>query len=779
MAQSKLLGVRTLKEIELLSLAALLHDIGKFRMRRPRQQGQHQEHSHLFVVEDFKDFFSPCGDILANAILHHHPDRNPGCRPHELEHLLEKQVILADWLSARERDAEDRPGEHYIRSPLVSILSRLKGAKNGEFRHRLRALRFDDRETIIPDKTVEVNQDAYDTLWDAFLYEFAKVAIGNVCTSACYQTCVALLHKYTTRIPSATSTGAGDERTVPDISLYDHLRTTAAIAACIGREFGETDIDSHLRRHKGSESQEVCLLIKGDISGIQSFLYQVVSEGAARELRGRSFYLQLLTESIAHWVLCQFELPITNLLLATGGHFYILAPYSEAVSKLHELRKTISQKLWKLHKGDISFTLAGIPIRAGDFAPDKFSDKWDEVATSVNEKKQQKWSDMGPELMYKNLFVPRSETVIDWKFDELGRDLRGQDKKYLVMFEVPAARVPDKPNEVTWRSALKAFGLDVHICSDKEQPPSLPAEAGRVIVYRMGDTDFLNDAALETFVWEDTPVSYDFRIFRPVAEKADYDALADASEGVKWLGVLRMDVDYLGNIFKTELGNHATISRLASLSGELCYFFEGYIAHLCRQYNKKQSILELLYAGGDDLFIVGGWSALPEIARDIRDEFRKFVTGDHVTLSGGIAIEHRKFPLYQFATLGGIAENSAKALPCKDGISFLREPMKWKKFNKVVREWHQKFLEVVDADRNPLPKGFLTRLNQIYSTKELEEHRWAWRSLYYFHRLEQRYRTHTDFIDDLRKKLNHEDPSVLRDFIHVITRWTALRIRNS
>lgn len=769
-----------MKELELLSLAALLHDIGKFRMRRPRQKGQHQEHSHLFVVEDFKDFFSPCGDILANAILHHHPDRIPECRPYELEHLIEKQVILADRLSARERDTEDRPGEHYTRSPLVSILSRLEGAKEGEFRHRLRALRFDDSETIIPSKTVEVNQNEYGTLWDKFLKEFCKATEATpdkVYTSAFYQTCVALLHKYTTRIPSATSTGARDERTVPDISLYDHLRTTAAIAACVGREFSEADVDAHLRKHKGSESQELCYLIKGDISGIQSFLYQVVSKGAARELRGRSFYLQLLTESIAHWVLRQFELPITNLLLATGGHFYILAPYSEAVSKLHELRKTISQKLWKLHKGDISFTLAGIPVRVGDFTPDKFSDKWNEVAESVNEKKQQKWSDMGHELMYDNLFVPHSEEVVDWKFDKLGGDLRDQDKKHLVMFEVPAACVPDKTNEVTWHSALKAFGLDVHICSEKEQIPSLPAEAGRVIVYRMGDTDFLNDAGLQKFEWGDTPVSYDFRIFHPVAEKADYDALADASEGVKWLGVLRMDVDDLGNIFRTELGTHATISRLASLSGELCYFFEGYIAHLCRQYNEKQSILELLYAGGDDLFIVGGWSALPEIAKDIRNKFREFVTGDHVTLSGGIAIEHRKFPLYQFATLGGIAEKSAKALPCKDAISFLRKPMKWKDFQRV-RERHKEFLEVIETGRSPLPKGFLTRLSQLYAPKELEEHHQAWRSLYYFHRLKQRYGTHTDFIDDLRQTLNHEDPSVLRDFIHVITRWTALRIRN-
>lgn len=140
-----------------------------------------------------------------------------------------------------------------------------------------------------------------------------------------------------------------------------------------------------------------------------------------------------------------------------------------------------------------------------------------------------------------------------------------------------------------------------------------------------------------------------------------------------------------------------------------------------------------------------------------------------------------KFPLYQFADLSGDAEDDAKSLRSvnaegavieKDAITFLRKPMSWTEFAEV-REWHQKFLDAVRADRQPLPSVFLTRLNQIYADKR----RWAWRSLYYFSRIQERYNAQTSFLRELQRELNHPTTLKLREFIHVITRWTALRIR--
>ena len=759
-----------MKDQELLALAALLHDIGKFRMRRPKQSGQHQEHSYRFVTEDFPEFFASCGDVFKDAIRHHHPDRFPGKRPHQLEHLIEKQVILADWLSAKERKVEDREGEHYTRSPLVSILSRLKGATK-EYRYPLTELDM-DRDTIIPRESVAVDQHAYDALWEPFIKDLKKATEGRVYTPAFFQTLVALLHKYTSRIPSATSTGAGEQRSVPDISLYDHLRTTAAIAVCIGRELSETQVDALLRKHKESGDEKICALIKGDISGIQNFLYQIVSEGASNQLRGRSFYIQLLTEAIAHDVLRQLDLPITNLLLASGGHFYILAPYSETKEKLDTLRQGISEKLWAFHRTDLSCLLASTSLSASDFAPETFSNKWHGVSEKVGERKLIKYAEMTSEDMFETFFQPQENKNSVQGLDTLGRDLRRAE--YLLTFEVPASATAAHTD---WRAAIKAFGFDVHLLTENDPKPAAPTNAERAVVYRLKDTKILKN--VETFHYEGIPMSYDFRMLPQVIAHnadgsiADYDALASASEGVPWLGALRMDVDDLGSVFKEKLGL-ATISRTATLSAALRLFFEGYIPKLCRDYNAQHTPdrLELIYAGGDDLFLVGAWSALPEIAEQIRCEFRHFVTGDHIRLSGGIAIEHKKYPLYQFAAQSGKAEQDAKRIDGKNAITFLREPMKWETF-EAVRDWHQKFLDAVDADTAPLPISFLTRLHQIHTDKK----RWAWRSLYYLHRLEERYRPQKAFLDAFREALQPTNSFCVRDFIRVITRWTALRIR--
>ena len=754
-----------MKQQDYLPLAALLHDIGKFRQRAIGRYTKHQEHSYEFVTEDFGEFFSTCDDTFKNAIRNHHTNGH---------NLIEKQVILADRLSASEREDEERETEDSVASPLASIMSRLKCAEK-EHRYKLTKLNF-ERDTVIPQETVEVDENDYADLWKKFKKEFSKATEGKTYEPAHYQTIVALLHKFTSRIPS----GQSEDNPDSDISLYDHLRTTAAIAACIGHELtDETEVDALLANPNDSD-QKICALIKGDISGIQNFLYHIQSDGASNQLRGRSFYLQLLTEAIAHWVLKQFDLPITNLLLASGGHFYILAPYSSTKNELNKIRKQVSEKLWELHTNELYCILDYADVKISDFTTQKFDNKWGEVSDNVNKLKLKKWAEMEAKDMFQNLFEPQEDREVNWDFEDLGRDLR--DATTLVAFDMPESPIPDKPK---WHHAIKAFGIDVHVCAEADEKPETPAD--NAVVYQLGDTRFLAD--IEKYQWDDISVSYDFRIFKPVIARphdtddpekiADYNYLAEASEGVHWLGALRMDVDDLGTVFKYKLKN-ATISRHATLSRELRLFFEGYVPELCHQYNKRQNenkkdqILELIYAGGDDLFLVGGWSALPEIAQKIRSEFRHFVTGDHVTLSGGIAIEHMKYPLYQFAERSGNAEKAAKSLDKKNAITFLQLPMKWKEFAKV-REWHEKFMEVL-IGQDQLPRDILTRLSQIYK----DEERWAWRSLYYFHRLQERdkYDEQKAFLHELKKELNHEDSSQFREeLIHVITRWTALRIR--
>ena len=702
-----------------------------------------------------------------------------GTPPNNLDAVIKKQVTLAKRLAGAMREENEKKSD--APAPLVPITACLEEADPGnrdQFGYPPAVLNPKDRNFIIPSKLTEAFTADATELWEGFAREFRK--LGESYSPEVYQTVFALLHKYTARIQASPH--------APDVSLYDFLRTTAAIAACIAREgLSEADIDAQLS--DDPPEQALCMLLKGDISGIQSFLYQILSDGAARQLRGRSFYLQLLTEAIAHWVLRQLDLPIVNLLLASGGHFYILAPYTDANEKLAELQRKISEKLWTFHESELSFTLAGTPVTIGDFKPAEFSNRWGDVSVEVNDRKQKKWSEMETDAMFERLFKPtpwRRESSEDdpWKFGDLGEKLR--NPTYLMVFEVEEVTSND---QYTWQSTMNAFGWKVNLLNHDEDPPSA-SDAKRAVVYRLDGTDFLEDD--QTSTWDNVSVSYNFKLLPQVVAYrthnneaiADYGYIANASDGVHWLGALRMDIDDLGAIFRNALGDNATISRMTTLSESLRLFFEGYVPALCRSYNenREKQILELIYAGGDDLFLVGGWSALPEIAKKIRDEFRCFTTGDHVTLSGGIFIEHQKFPLYQFADRSGEAEHAAKDLrKKKDAISFLQRPMAWEDFAKVS-EWHQKFVKAVTTRNNPLPRDILTRLSQIYSDEELKDTRWAWRSLYYFHRMQERYRkpNQLKFLRTLERALNDTSASFkLKEFIRVVTRWAALRTRET
>ncbi|MGG5511252.1 hypothetical protein ACPDHN_15010 [Myroides odoratimimus] len=62
-------------------------------------------------------------------------------------------------------------------------------------------------------------------------------------------------------------------------------------------------------------------LLKGDISGIQEFIFNVKSKGAAKALKARSYYIQLLG-----YMACQYtsqKLPNAELFYEGGGAFFI------------------------------------------------------------------------------------------------------------------------------------------------------------------------------------------------------------------------------------------------------------------------------------------------------------------------------------------------------------------------------------------------------------------------------------------------------------------------
>ena len=197
--------------------------------------------------------------------------------------------------------------------------------------------------------------------------------------------------------------------------------------------------------------------------------------------------------------------------------------------------------------------------------------------------------------------------------------------------------------------------------------------------------------------------------FSLIAEKSRHK-----KAGRPLLGVLKADVDNLGLIFSIGFEkNKMSLSRFASLSRMINYFFAGYLVNFIKEKEEYKNTY-VVFAGGDDLFLVGPWRQIIDLAMDIRDLFGKFsANNEDISLSAGISVVKPRVPLRRVAKMAEeLLEKSKKYEenhePKKDAITLFGHTLKWSDM-KNQREWSKWFTERLDKKSN-ITTGFLYRL---------------------------------------------------------------------
>lgn len=141
----------------------------------------------------------------------------------------------------------------------------------------------------------------------------------------------------------------------------------------------------------------------------------------------------------------------------------------------------------------------------------------------------------------------------------------------------------------------------------------------------------------------------------------------EESKGIKRLGVLRADVDNLGTIFASGIpADKSSISRTSTLSRQLSYFFKYHINEVLE---KGRYQVQIIYSGGDDLFLIGNWSDVIYAAIDIHRELLAFTENESLTISAGIGMFDEKYPIASMAAETGALEDAAKMYVHPDGES--------------------------------------------------------------------------------------------------------------
>jgi len=737
-----------IKDYETIVLGALLHDIGKLVQRASEKptQKKHTEWGYEWMKKNF-----PENPANLATIAHH--------RTKEGDFALTTNMGLiwyqADNLASRERKDKEllQEGEWHSEIAMASPFSRINNPLSPNEKPPLTYLPLKPKG--IP---FAVNEEPKYSFHD---YKEVLSSLENDLLSqppplrSSINFLLMLLEKHLKTVPSITLkvydglTREEIKDKHPDVSLFDHLKLTAAIAGCMYHYYSKIfptqwDQNEFLDKEILNVPQEKqpYLLIGGDISGIQRFIYTITSKGALKSLKGRSFYVELLVEHVVSKLLEDLMLSRCNIIFMGGGVFYILSYNTPDVWKVIEnVKESINEFLFEQFKGSLFLNIETVA-----FHPEAFhhsQDLWPTISKKLEESKKKKWFNKLSDIL--KVSMPHSDSLTRY-CEVCFREDTSLEPVFVGKEEIYSHVCAPCANQYELGQALKSISQSskgVIYCFDESEFPKdrykSIAICGThyVVTEEIGK---LNAIAKKIYRLNDLNASnynHSQAIYFPVGnfQHKNLVELSDASDvyGINRLAVLRMDVDNLGKIFSQAVPlEHRTFSRMASISRALNDFFKYHINsivkevrnHLVKRNGNIQRMLSIVYAGGDDLFLVGHWLDVMEAAIDINHYFVRYTGNPFVTISGGISINHSKYPIYLYAREADDAEKEAKSfkedneeMSKKNSITFFKgKPLRWYQVERLTERvsLFEQFLvhgkDSLSVDAKRLPKTFFYRL---------------------------------------------------------------------
>ena len=733
---------------QVVSLAGLLHDFGKFTNRSSNyvkniKNKEYKTYKHPVLSKEFICFLEEnkiieSSELLENLkelVLKHHEsytfkEVNLSVKDIKNEKLqrIGNIVARADNYSAAERRNEtvennQKENTHWMRKPLNSIFETisLDNHVNREvtsyFAYKLKTLNY---ETIFPQRLatgIDANsfkgnkeEELYNHISN-FLEEVKKINSSDY--DIFFSQLYLLMEKYMWCIASDTQTK------ISDISLFDHLKSTSALALSSYKYHKENNLLENGNQPKEKIKQFRILI--GDVSGIQNFIYDdIKSEGAAKTLRGKSFFVKMISDAIALYLIKELELNLTNIILTAGGKFYILLQNTEdSIKKIEEIKEKLNNYLYKEFFGQLFVNIVTLEVN-GDEIAKKFTKILEKGNRELNWQKEKRFFNQIREnpifdVEYRNDGTTALDRINE-KFKEMGGKI--PKSKFI------GIRYNHEGDNKNTFQILE--NMSIQFFKSKEEINTSGKNEKIDIVISLNNIEIVEKfPTILRFISNYAPLEENGRSLK------SFEGISDVATGNKKIAVYKADVDNLGMIFsigfkknknisdeelekdeKEKEDDFRSISRISTLSRNMEYFFsywmnsifeKGKVEIWLRDKIKKEIDLRdiyVLYSGGDDLVIIGPWDKIIYVSYLIRKNFEQFVTeNNEVTLSGGIAISHPKLRIINGIDKAGELEEKSKEIDKdKNALTLFDRSFKWDEFEKIFE--------------------FAERLQRIYGNKE-------------------------------------------------------------
>ncbi len=772
-----------------VALAAFLHDLGKFA-ERARLDEAHQKDSdgnqrrdlnvqlycpnyndrytHIHaaytaigldlleqhmpdLVGDDMTPFKPwkdrdADDSLINAAAMHHKPRT----------FLQWVIATADRVASgferekfenynKQADDEKVTLNHYTTRQLtlleqVRLEDKAPESKKFNYRFALKPLTVDSlfpqkKEQCEPEGDNTKAQEEYKALWQGFREALTKIPDAHRKNLPLWLDHFDTLWQvYAHAIPAATVSPM-NQAIKADVSLYDHSKTSAALAVALWQYHHQNHLETPESLQQDWETPKF-LLVQGDFFGIQDFIFASGGETrkrAAKLLRGRSFYVSLLMECAALKIMDALGLPSTSQVTNAAGKFLIVAPNTDASKeKLQQVQQELNQWFLEHTFGQSGIGLVWLPAACNDFTQDQFSGLMKQLFEQLEQVKLRRFDlcAIGAPQLFDGFLDGfdnkktvcavdgRSPGVVALEDKWISRLAADQIKvgQYLTSFKRLLISRDDlshntlklpifgfhvsftKSEDITGKfgqlardaKLLRAFDFSLAETVDKPLWNGYARRAINAWIPRFNKADF------DTFdKYSDTDEIYE----KAEGETKTLNHLADEDQWMdekgNWIGIsalmtLKGDVDNLGLIFQKGL-DAPSFAKMAALSRQMNAFFSIWLPYLCQ---KEFPNIYTVFAGGDDFFLIGPWHSTMQLAQRMQVEFKRYV-GDNpdVHFSVGLSLTKPGLPINYLADMAEEALDKAKsynfdpqkvkAAP-KNAVTCFGYSVSWGHFNDLL-----------------------------------------------------------------------------------------------
>ncbi len=685
-----------------LHISALLHDIGKISQKAENtKKGKHSEHGYKLVSKYVYD------RAILDGIKHHHGE--------ELKTNLHTNAYIvyeADNIAAGMDRRKNTDYEAYESNHKVKLSSIFDFKQDGKYKNNMVEIKRDDILLSLSENT-ENTRSNYKVLQNKLTVELEKV-LNNEDINVSYL--LSILEKYTSFVPSTTL-----NEDSKDISLFDHLKSTCAVASCMDIYFKEVLKKEYVSASTFKEKRdlEMYTLATIELEGYEKFIFNITNDDALKNLRGRSFYIDIFIKNLLNELLDSLELSESNILYYSGNKAQILLPNTK---KAHNILNFACKNInkWLIEKFDLDLYLivesvnctANNLMNKSDVYFKKLREK-----IAINKKQKYKNSNLQQHIFSDKLFENYDNTRECKKCKNSNVLLNDDTCELCDGFIYTGKNVLDN----------KKYFIVQNNSTHEVIFPNIKGETVSGYFDNKPDIEKVNKIYCINDYARFQTSTISIATFSSEKELKDF---SKNSVGIKKIGALKIDVDNLENEFlhsfdgvkdKDKGGverNYKTIARYATYERTVDLFFKNYIKAIAENGNfkvnnehykndfsflssNKERNLQVIYSAGDETFIIGEWNEVLLVAYTINQIFKKYTNGK-LTLSAGFSMFNHSYPIYNISNEIKELENYAK-LNGKDSITLFN--------NKTTYKWGE--LEEVF--------NIINELNTICFYKEVDK----------------------------------------------------------